>query len=491
MGKARWSELDDKELERTLAESIDGLPMEDVVENVVPLKSAMLYVLVGLVLSSVVFSFFKLNYILPTVGAVLSLLGYRKLKSENKYFSACYAIELVSLVYILAVLILNTMTLGADVHVKYVLKVISVIMAAVSIAGVFCLWLALRQVQKKAGLEQGAYAVLALAGWYALVGLLAVFGYGSVHLVTMIIAIAVFAVLIRAIYKLPRELDEAGYLVRTSQIRIPDKAVVIAVSAVLVIGCACGYMFGNGYRMAWSIRDDVQQGTDIESIRENLIAQGFPDYVLNDLTSDEIASCGGAVNILTQIKNNDNGLQFTDVAVQVQDADVDEMWIIFHYFKWTEDKKPYGAEAVQIWTTEHEIQEGWRTVGEVDGRLMYDKGGVTYTAPYHSMESVTYNRTAWIDRVQTVTDNIGTFSFPRKGENCRGYMSYSTVHTDKAYFTFYDFINYTYQSSWLQYPVITAYDNMTGGRFNQKPFMTVQNPFSFYIREDGAGFDYR
>ena len=484
MGKAQWNNLDDNELERTLTESIDELPMEDVVENVVPLKSAMLYVLAGLVLSSVVFSFFKLNYILPTVGAVLSFLGYRKLKSENKYFSACYAIELVSLIYILAVLILNTMTLGTDVHVKNVLKVISHVMAAVSVAGVLCLWLALRQVQKKAGLEPGAYAVLALAGWYALAGLIAIFGYGSVHLITMVIAIAVFAVLIRAIYKLPRELDEAGYLVRTSQIRIPDKAIVIAVSAVLVTGGACGYMFGNGYRMAWSIRDDVQQGTDVDGIREKLIAQGFPDYVLNDLTAEEIASCGGAVNILTQIKNNDNGLQFTDVAVQVQDADVDELWIIFHYFKWSEDKKPYGAEAVQIWTTEHEIQEGWRTVSEVDGRLMYDKGGVTYTAPYHSMESVTYNRMAWIDRVQTVTDVFGTFSFPKKGENCRGYVSYSTVHTIKDY-TFYDFINYTYQESWWQYPVISAYDHRTSGMFNQKPFMTVQNPFSFYFEEDG------
>ena len=84
LGKAQWNNLDDNELERTLTESIDELPMEDVVENVVPLKSAMLYVLAGLVLSSVVFSFFKLNYILPTVGAVLSFLGYRKLKSENK-----------------------------------------------------------------------------------------------------------------------------------------------------------------------------------------------------------------------------------------------------------------------------------------------------------------------------------------------------------------------------------------------------------------------
>ena len=228
----------------------------------------------------------------------------------------------------------------------------------------------------------------------------------------------------------------------------------------------------------------MQQGTDIEGIREELIAQGFPDYVLDDLTAEEIASCGGAVNVLTQNKNCDNGLQFTDVAVQVQDADVDELWIIFHYFRWIEDKKPYGAEAVQIWTTDHEIQEGWLTAGEVKGRLMYDKGGVTYTAPYHSMESVTYNRMAWIDRVQTVTDVFGTFSFPKKGENCRGYVSYSTVHTVKGY-TFYDFINYTYQESWWQYPVISAYDHRTNGVFNKKPFMTVQNPFSFYFEEDG------
>ena len=63
-------------------------------------------------------------------------------------------------------------------------------------------------------------------------------------------------------------------------------------------------------------------------------------------------------------------------------------------------------------------------------------------------------------------------------------MSYSTVHTVKGY-TFYDFINYTYQESWWQYPVISAYDHRMNGVFNKKPFMTVQNPFSFYFEEDG------
>ena len=37
MGKAQWNNLDDNDHECTLTESIDELPMEEVVENVVPL----------------------------------------------------------------------------------------------------------------------------------------------------------------------------------------------------------------------------------------------------------------------------------------------------------------------------------------------------------------------------------------------------------------------------------------------------------------------
>ena len=92
MGKAQWNNLDDNELERTLTESIDELPMEDVVENVVPLKSAMLYVLAGLVLSSVVFSFFKLKFCAPThyYLAMLNMLYNNILQTQNAWLYAVY-----------------------------------------------------------------------------------------------------------------------------------------------------------------------------------------------------------------------------------------------------------------------------------------------------------------------------------------------------------------------------------------------------------------
>lgn len=472
MGSSQWKDLDDREFELALGESVDENISTDIAAEMMPCGRVMRLILIGLVLQTITFDFLKLNYILPFIGTILSLLGYRKLKNENVWFRLDYITSWLNTAYSVIFMILNTMLIHCDERLAAVNRVLVVVLMAVKLAQLVWLWLGIRAVQKKAGLARGAYSAGFLLVWYAAVLAIGLIKYGSALSTFMFVAlIVVYGLLLCAMHRLSGELDEAGYAVRLSVIKVTDRVIASAVSAVLIVGCVCGYIFGSSYHMAWSIAESADT-----QIKDRLLEQGFPDYVLNDLTQEELAACDGALDIVTNVNKNENGLQFTDVAVRVPDEE--ERWLVFHYFRWTEDRKFYGTDVVQVWTAYRDLPQNWTACGEISGRVMYDSDGVTYASPYHSLGTETYEQQYWIDEVRTVTDIFGTFSFPHKGKNCRGYIVYSTIHSGEDVF-FSSFINYTHQDSPMQYPVIMAYGSRTTSRIEKKPFATTQNHFTF------------
>ena len=69
--------LNDVEFEEFLSESISDLPPEDeTARSVNPWRRGMRAVLVGMALNAVTLNFWGLNYLLPTVGVLLMLLGF-------------------------------------------------------------------------------------------------------------------------------------------------------------------------------------------------------------------------------------------------------------------------------------------------------------------------------------------------------------------------------------------------------------------------------
>ncbi len=472
MGSSKWKDLDDREFELALGESVDENISTDIASVMMQCGRIMRLILIGLALQTITFDFLKLNYILPFVGVIMSLLGYRKLKDENVWFRLDYIAAWLSTVYSVTFMILNTMPIHCYEGLVAVNKVCVVVLMAVKLAQLVWLWLGIRAVQKKAGLVPGAYSAGFLIVWYVAVLAIGLIKYGSaLSTVMFVVLIVVYGLLLFSMHRLSGELDEAGYAVRLSVIKVTDRVIASAVSAVLIAGCACGYIFGSSYHMDWSIAES----TDTQ-IKNELLEQGFPDYVLNDLTQEELAACDGALDIVANVNKNENGLQFTDVAVRVPGGE--ERWMVFHYFRWTEDRKFYGTDVVQVWTAYRDLPKYWTACGEISGRVMYDSGGVTYASPYHSLDTKTYEQQYWIDEVRTVNDIFGTFSFPHKGKNCRGYIVYSTIHSGEDGF-FSSFINYTQQDRLLQYPVITAYESRTKSRIEKKPFATTQNHFIF------------
>lgn len=498
-----WETMTDADFEAMLARSVPDTPPEEIVAEVTPWRRAMNRILFGMALCAITLNFWCLNYILPAIGTVLLLLGFRALRRENRWLGGCFAITVVRAAYFFMTLILNTTILQSAVFTPAVTTALTAGNAVLLLALYFCFWRGLLAVQKKAGLPAQTGGALALIVWYALVCVLAAVQYsGWVVPITMLIG---YGFILRSLCRLSGALDEAGYAIAPGPVRVTDRCLVLVIAAVLGIGCTLGYLFGGSYRMDWQPADTSAQ-TQTAAIRQQLLGLGFPEEVLNDLTPEDIAACDGALRVVTETEDypvNDGRnvlweaynekneryyvqdtvydvkeLRLTSVGVQLPGER--ETWMVFHHFLWTTDPGFCGTEVLQIWPADENMQDGWRFAGDVTGRVLYDRGGQTFTASYHTLGRQTYTADSVFFGQRTNTDLFAPFSMPRHAESARGYVAYSTTAVQSGCLL-NSWINYTHQQSWLQYPVVTAQTyRMTCTQSNGGAFRTVQQALQFF-----------
>lgn len=493
----------DDAFEALLTQSVDELPPEEIVADVTPWRRAMNRILFGMALCAITLNFWCLNYILPAIGTVLLLLGFRALRRENRWLGGCFAVTVIRAACFFATLILNTTILQSAVFTPAVTTTLAVTNAVLLLALYFCFWRGLLAVQKKAGLPAQAGGALALIVWYALVCVLA-----AVHYTGWIVPIAMlvgYGCILRSLYRLSGALDEAGYAIAPGPVRVTDRCLVLVLAAVLGIGGALGYLFGSSYRMDWQPADTSKQ-TQTAAIRQQLLDLGFPEAVLNDLTPEDIAACDGALRVVAVTEDHpfNNGrtvsykesdgeggvvsvldtvydvkeLRLTGVAVQLPGER--ETWMVFHHFLWTTDPGFYGTEAIQIRPTYRSIPEGWSAAGDVTGRVLYDRDGQTFAAPYASLGAQTFTANTVLWGEQTNTDLFAAFSLPRHAEHARGYVAYTAAAVQSGYLL-NSWCNYTQQQSLLQYPAVTAMEKrMTSAFGNTGAFYTVQHALQFF-----------
>ena len=151
----------DDAFEALLAQSVDELPPEEIVADVTPWRRAMERVLFGLALCMVTLNFWCLNYLLPTIGTVLLLLGFRALRRENPWLGGCFVCAVLRAACVFPSLILNTTILPGDAY-KSAAAAVS---AALMLALLLCFWQGLRAVRRKAGLPAQGGGAGALLAW--------------------------------------------------------------------------------------------------------------------------------------------------------------------------------------------------------------------------------------------------------------------------------------------------------------------------------------
>lgn len=435
MGDQAWNWMGEDDFDALLESSLSGLPPKDVVKRVTPWKRAMRWLLAGMALTTLTLNVLYLNLLLPAIGMVLLLLGFRALRRENRWFGACYAVAVLRTAYVCADLVLNTTIWQRAVHASSQAGVLSGLSLALLFVEFFCLWRGLRAVQQKAGETPRAWNAAALMVWYALLCLLALVG-DRIGWLLLAVLLAGYALILRSLWRLSKELDQAGYAVRSAPVRVSDRTLVLALAAVLTAGCACGYLWGSRYPMEWT-PVEIGEDSQAEGLRAHLLELGMPEYVLDDLTAEELAACEGALQVV----------------VDVDDEAVD------------------GSDEPKL---------------RVTGRVLCEQNGQSYAVPYYFLGEQTCTAGGFPWEQHAGNDVFAAFSMLPGGERCRGYLTYPMEKVRDG-FIVNGWLEYTHQKTWLQYPAVTALEKRLAGSWNHDgAFRTIGVSLQFEQTGEGV-----
>lgn len=535
------------ELDELFLENMPEYISDEMINDITPWRNATNIIIAGMALSVVIFNILLLQYILPFAGAIMCMLGFRALRSDNRYFRACFGISVFQLCTRIPLLAVNATIYASQFNSSDAADMLAMATAFLNLMLLLLMRQGFITVRRRAGQGASGGAMNALVVWYIIfMGLAYVNASGWI---IFILLIGAYIMIIRSLLRMTRMIDTAGYAVRASEVRVSDRNVMIGAVAAVCICIACGYMFFGGYDMDWQPVDNVNDDTAAEhvgaredvrsySVRNELLALGFPENVLDDMTYDDVMACAGAQRVVVwgndYDMNGDGSVQtgscssekdistnmtMTDIGVDVGDGH----WRFIDHFEWT--KKPqigengsfYGTEGLKLspvcdnderWLPENDEESGDI---RLTGRVLYDSDGTTYAAPYHYLGRKTYDGVDFFSGAEQRSEVFAEFSLPRKGESRRGYVMYGvydrasdSYELDKSgggtslaepgeycdaetlnemfgYRSFVSLVNYTHQVYWLRYPVKTAADEMMDSWLSSSnAFRTVQSSFNYY-----------
>ena len=489
-------DMTDREFELLLEERASDLPPnDDLVAEITPWRRAANRILLGTALCSITLNFLLLNYILPAIGMGMILLGFRSLRRENRWFMTGYVIAVVRMVICIFNLILNATIWNSTSPWMTVIGIPLTILHAL------CVWGGFRAVQIKAGVEQSSKGFW-LVVFFVIITVLGVAGFQGTLVILLLLVL--YILLLRSLWKYAGFLDDAGYAVQASPVRLSDRAVAIIFVVITTVGILCGYLFFDQYPMDWTEQESIS--AEAEEIKEELLALGFPEDVLNDLAEEDILNCTGAANIISDSKiyniSRTDGetvsytitgpdglpethtefiareLRMTHVAVQLDEER--DTYVIFHHFLWLEEPDFRGTEALQLWPTSR--LDGWSQASGYTGRVLCERDGSTYTAPYYSLGPVTGTSDSIFWENQISTDGIAAFSLPRDAEHSRGYVSY-TIQVAVPGYIIDSWCNYYYRTAFPAFPNQGSADAVPIGMASNR------DPFTMIVSALQMGYD--
>ena len=504
MSEQKKSFMDEQDFDALLSRSLPELPPEDIVARTVPGKKALNRILIGYFLSTFTINGLGLNLILPVIGQILMLLGFRALQHENRWFSACYVFAVLQAFLRFGKLILDTTIFDlpfedpqSAASAFYIALALQVLLSVVSL---FCFWRGLRTVQKACGIRSKAIGVLALLAWnllFCAMALLQMRGhfFGGYTLLFLLFSLII---ILWMIARQAKSLDATGYVLQPAPLRLSDRTLTLIILAILAIGCTCGHLFFSSNTMDWQTVDSTESAATSET-KTHLAALSFPEDILDDLTPEDLARCRDAEQVIVDARtlnsenptfdNGDYDIRLTNVIVLVP-GETPHV-VLFNHFSWLSTPKFYGTAALNILPTYEVSAELWRLEDGPTGRILYDDGDDSFVADYHSIE------------MRTVTSNLfrnvapspslyASFIFPNQGTRQRGYITYTiaprALLPEGYRQAGYSQMTYMHQKKRFLYPAETA-DSSSIFSING-PFESMQPaPLIFELTESGIKLD--
>ena len=439
--------MDDMELEKVFIEQFDMMSLDDsVVEEITPWKRSMKYIFSGLILMVMnIVLFIDVTTITKMCGYLLLLLGFRNLKKENTFFKIGFIVAIVLNVQMILFTLLemsiwkeNIWTLSLELN--FIISFVEHMLIYI------CVWLGIWKVESKVGEGKRSKSTALLPISYGIMGILAIMNTTGV---LAFICIALYICLIVEVYKVYKNLESSGYVIKPSSIKISNGVIVISMVVTFIIGIFVVSSF-NKYPMEWNPYV-TEQTTDVEEMKKKLISQGVQEKVLNDLPKEEIEKCASASAVVvsdSEINANDSAdtklLKMMSYAFCLDEKT--SRWKILHYFIWEDEPSFYGTEVISYGSNEIKQAEN------ISGYIMYDEEDVTYKAPYYHTDYVNVIE-GW-----EYSNFFTSFSFDKKGSNYRGYFTYEQVEGEMNAVDLDITMDYFHQHWIVNFPAQTAWE---------------------------------
>lgn len=385
--------MTDREFELLLEDHLTDLPPDDnLVAEITPWRRAANWILLGTALCSITLNFLLLNFLLPAIGLGLILLGFRSLRRENRWFMTGYVVAVLRMILCIFNLVRSATIWNSASPWMTVIGVTLTILHAL------CVWGGFRAVQIKAGVEQSSRGFW-LVVFFVLITVLGAAGFQGTFVI--LILLVLYILLLRSLWKYAAFLDDAGYAVQASPVRISDRAVAIGLAVITAVGILCGYLFFDQYPMDWTEQEGIS--AEAMEVKEELLELGFPADILSDLAEEDLLACRGASAVHWEPHDHwteaREQLHMSQIAVEIPGER--RSFVLFHHFRWDTAPEFRGCDAFQLWNTDH--IDGWFTNQDLTGQVLYDHGGSTWRADWYSMEQTSYMET------------VAAFSLPRRG----------------------------------------------------------------------------
>ena len=460
--------LPDQDFERILKSSAADIPPADVIRGITPHRTAVNRIITGLVLTTFTLNIAGLDYIGPAIGAILLAAGFRIIRRGNGFFKAGYALSLLNIALMAALLTVNATIYASDFNGSAVSTAHGIITLLVKMSVIICFWRGLGSACHRFGvsgvsgkIDSGALLCL----WYGAVSVLGLIGVTSWLIVCALVAL--YILLIRSFLKLSDTLEDTGYSVAAAPVHISDQLYIGVLTALFMLCVAVGYGFSSSYPMTWeSAPADTATESEADSVRDHLTDAGFPDFVARDMADEDVLKLESSARVFTDSRERavDGGkLEITTVVSMSSEDALD--FSVIHYFKWADNPDHLYTEGIKIYPAY--ADPGFYAKGEISGRVLCEKGGETLASGYRSLgEEILTGTDFWGEYSDTVI--IGTYSIPDGSKNCRGYVMYSAKSPDKSMYGGYKSgFFFAHQNSLLIYPHETAEDELTSSDLSE------------------------
>ena len=465
--------------------------MADVSDS--PFCRAMGLIAGGLAVTGVTLNFWNLDVLLPLIGAFCLLVGFRALRRVNGFLRAGYVCACLHILLLFVEFGQNAAVCRENAAADTVSTVLAFGSAAVRLVLLFCLWQGLLDMQRDAGITPpAAPAAGALLLWYILLYVAAAL-FASLPLLLGVYVVWYFYLVVR-LKKLSKSMAAQGCAIEPVKERFSNPKLVGSLLTVLAVVIACGFLFFGSYRMDWTPKEASTDAQVIEA-HERLLALGYPESELNDLSDEDLLTClraervvikgctGSAyINYSNKPQTND-AFHLTIVAVQ---RPFDRLFVACH-FRWDDGVRFYGTESLAF-EPNHDNSRWFAK--EFSGQVLYDgPDGATYTAPYIDPGTDQVNLSSWYENCfrQLYCADV---SFPNDGTNQRGYVACALSNNIDEFTKFEGLFYYVHQNGRFQYPVKTARDyqdfNVNRPLLYNAPFERVQDYFVLFQNEDGV-----